>query len=233
MAFTHEQAVKFTANQINLLEATLQGGLGLSYQGTTELLKRGVENIYACGEMNIPIIRRILDQLKKDQPLMRDDVPFPNDPHLDFLTSIEAAQEMPKEKLRKFLQPVAAEKDASGTSLLERFNARTQWLKHNDVHRPEEAPAAPTKPLSEKEKAAAAAKAVVDAIKEEIDSIPGHSPYADSQRKRLHARLNNLLADMPRAKFFDRYGSQEWLTGWPAVQRIIREEIRDKDNPIR
>src|SRR5260221_6641591 len=146
----YERAVKFVANQANLLEATLPSGLGLSDEGTMELLKRGVAYTSAYGEMNLPILRKILDQLKMEQPLLRDDVPFPADPNLKALLSIEDAQEMPKETLRRFLTAAGANKDATGTSALERFNARTQWLKSNNVHRKvEEAAPAPPQPTPE------------------------------------------------------------------------------------
>src|SRR5258708_32383044 len=122
---------------------------------------------------------------------------------------------MAKEKLRNFLQPVAADKDASGTSLLERFNARTQWLKDNNVRRPK-VEAVPTKPLTEKEKATAKRKAEIDAIKNESDTATkGCTQYAIRQRGKLHARFADVLAEQPRAKCCDRNSSQDRRTRWP------------------
>src|SRR6266404_6677682 len=213
----YERAVKFVANQANLLEATLPNGLGLNDDGTMALLKIGVAYIQQTGEMNIPIIRRILDQLKKDQPLMRDDVPFRSDRHLDFLTSIEAAQEMAKEKLRSFLQPVAADKDASGTSLLERFNARTQWLKANNVHRPkvEAAPAPP--PPTPQQKVEAEVKARIQAMADRINSSVGKgwNTRTAQFRKRLLGEANELLTGGRNLAYVEKY---------------VAERIRDHEN---
>src|SRR5260370_6054668 len=215
MGYTNEaeykHAVEFVANQANLLEATLPNGLGLNDDGTMALLKIGVAYIQQTGEMNIPTIRKILDQLKKDQPLMRDDVPFPDDPNLKRILSIEDAQEMPKETLRRFLTAAGANKDATGTSALERFNARTQWLKANNVHRKVEEAAPATPPPTPEQKIQSEVRERIQAMADRINSSVGKgwNTRTAQFRKRLLNDANELLTKGRTLAYVEKYVAEQ------------------------
>src|SRR5258708_14702476 len=118
--------------------------------------------------------------------------------------------------LRRYAQPAAqgeTTRDSSGKTLYERYCERVLWLGQNNVHRAQEpVKTEAEKPLSEAEKKAAAAKAVVDGLRVEIDAATkGYSQYAKNQNARLHKKLNEVLADR-NFKYRDRY-PQVTLTG--------------------
>ena len=204
--------------------------IGVNMDGENELALRALTHFDVSGKFDVHDLADIVQQIRTDYPTYRDDFPHFDDQQLKWLDSLDAINEASSEKIKRFMQPTAID-----SGLYQRFNDRVGWLKENNVRRPKvDAVQEAAKPLTPKEQAAAKVKAEIDAIKTEIDAATkGYTNWAIRQREKLHARFAELLADMPRAKFFDRYGSQEWLTGWPAVQRIIREEIRDKDSPIR
>ncbi len=234
----NEQAVEKHVIELCLnLKALRDGSLGLGKAGIDVFWDYARGHFNQFGSIDLRRVIELVDYVKSAHPVYRDDFPHGSDKNLAWLQSVEDIHEASAEKHRRFVQGAAkgeSTRDDSGFTLYERYNRRIIWLQQNNVRRPEEAPAPPPKELTEKEKAAAAVKADVDAIRSDIDvATKGHSQYAKNQNARLHKRFDELLSDVPHAKFFDRYGSQEWITGWPAVQRIIREEIRDANNPIR
>jgi hypothetical protein len=211
---------------------TMRNGLGLNADGINWVGGAALDHFGQFGKVDLRRVIELADEARR-YATFRDDYPHPGDKHLAWLQSVEDIREASVEKMRRFTQEAAkAEqtRDASGKTLYERYCARVLWLGENNVHRAPE-PVQEIRPLTEKEKQAAAVKTDLDAIRAEIDAIPGYSPYADSQRKRLHKRLNELLADRS-FKFYDRY-SQETFTGLEAIKRQMAVEQRDKDNPIR
>jgi hypothetical protein len=210
--------------------AARQDGIGLNGAGINFLGEWALSTFDQTGAINLRTILELIKTIIEKYPTLSAEYPHADDPQLKWLDSIEAINEAKADVIKRYMQPVAVD-----SGLFQRFNERVGFMKSKNVHRPKvEAVQEAAKPLTPKEQAAAKVKTEIDAVKSEIDTATkGYTQYAIRQREKLHARFAELLADMPRAKFFDRYGSQERLTGWPAVQRIIRQEIRDCNNPIK
>lgn len=75
------------------------------------------------------------------------------------------------------------------------------------------------------------------AIREQIDQEckqHGYTRYQQAKHARLTRRLDDLLANPSRQIYFDRArGGIEQITGVAAIERIMQEELRSADNPIR
>lgn len=69
---------------------------------------------------------------------------------------------------------------------------------------------------------------------ESTGSRGGYSEYAQKKNARLNRMLDEILRDPSRQIYRDRSrGGIEVLRGIEAVERIMADEIRDADNPIR
>jgi hypothetical protein len=236
MGFLNDQNKKAVEDHIfGLLKdlKAMRDGLGLNKDGINWLGDAATAHFDQFGAIDL---RRVIELAAEARgyAVLRDDYPHPNDKNLSWLQSVEDIREASVDVMRRYSQPAAKgemTRDSSGKTLNQRFNDRVLWLGQNNVHRAQEpVTTEAVKPLTEQEKKAAADKANIDAIRKEIDDTPSHSKYADSQRKRLHARLNELLADR-NFKYRNRY-TQEILTGLDAVKAEMRRELADKDNPI-
>jgi hypothetical protein len=195
------------------------GRYNLSDADQGVLMIRGMDHIQRGVPFNVEAVTAIVDAF----PTSTNSMPHATDKQLDWLLSIEDYVEADREKIRRYLQPAALgemTRDASGRSLKERFDDRVQWLQANKVRRAkEQVTAAPTKPLTEREKLVAKANADVAAIRAEIDSIPnGYRAFVVKQKERLHRILNEMLAERKTIG---------------EIKIVMERELREKDSPIR
>ena len=219
----YERAITFVTNQARTLDAARQGGLGLNDEGLKELLKRGVAYIDGHREMNVTILVAILDQLKAEQPLLRDDFPHANDSSLDWIKSIADYKEASAERIKFYLRSESNSdrtKDASGKTLYQRFQERLAWLQINKIHRVKnDQPAEPVAaaPLTPEQQAQADARKRLDAVYAKIDKSGGH----DWQQRTIQFRLwlKNKVAELLKEK-----------RGIAFIEKHIDEAIRTQEN---
>src|SRR5258706_7634599 len=97
--------------------------IGVKENGESELATRTLTRFDNNNRFDIHDLADVIKTIRTDKPLFRDDCPHFDDPQLMFLDSIESAQEMSKEKIKRFMQPTAVD-----SGLFARFNTRAKWL---------------------------------------------------------------------------------------------------------
>src|SRR5882762_3724366 len=218
----YKYAVTFVTNQARTLDAARQGGLGLNDEGMKELLVRGVAYIDAHKEMNATILVWLLEQLKTEQPLLRDDFPHASDSSLDWIKTIDDYKEASSERIKFYLRGESNSvntKDASGKTLYQRFQERLAWVQTNKIRRVKnDQPTEPVAPvvLTPEQQAQADARKRLDAVYAKIDKSGGH----DWQQKTIQFRLwlKNKVKELIREK-----------RGIGFIEKHIDEAIREQE----
>lgn len=123
--------------------------------------------------------------------------PYPNDPNLRNIHTLEDIKEMSADQVRKFMQPVAWEvKDADGTNAKSRFDARVSYIGTNRIKRMPALEQPKEVPLSKEQQRLHDADSRRDAIRSHINSrvLGGnkHSHRTIAFRASLHQKVDDL-----------------------------------------
>jgi hypothetical protein len=234
---TQEQA----AQHINNLATQLQIArpqVGLTDAGIVELSRLAFLHIDATGSLGFKTFVDYVDTLAGDPAFggsISYDAPFREDPSLVNINTLEDIDEMKSEVVRRFMQPAAQMKDSTGTSAKERFDARVSWIKQNKIHRAPEPEAVEAPPLTPSQQKVANTNEVVAKLRALIDREYGSS-YTDwgrRQHSKCHEYLNDLLRDGEKIRWYDRSRQAYLVNSLKALENLVKEKIRDCENPIR
>ena len=164
-----------------------------------------------------------------------DAAPYLDEPMLRNLTSVVAVTELTAQQAKMFCTQSAMhgydERGRKIVSLNQKFNERVAWLRaHPDVVLDFSEPQPQTVVVRKR-----AEDPRITAIREQIEKeSKGYTDYSHRKRERLDKTLNELLRDPSRQVYRDRSrGGIELIKGLDAIERIMRDVIRDYDSPFK
>lgn len=218
MGFLNEQnkqkAIDHCMTLIKQLKMIRQGSIGLSEEGESELAQRAMAHIDAFGTLDITRIAEIVDEVRAENVVNRDDMPHASDPQLKNITSIEAARGLSVNQLKMLTNDISLR-----SGLNQRFNERYQWLVASNIHETkpvESEPAAPVVLSPEQQKRQEITQRL-EAVYAKIDKAGG----PDWQQKTIQFRawLKNKVKELISEK-----------RGIGFIEKHIDEAIRDQEN---